>query len=149
MREKIISYKIQIGKKLAVAFLLLLALFGIWGDLGVQKIYGETTQTIRVGFFELPGFYEYDVNGNMTGYGVDYFKEIASHTDWNYEFVDVHTWVNAMEMLKKDEVDILAPSQITEERQKEYDFSTFSIGIEYGCLLALEDTDIVDRKSVV
>lgn len=98
----------------------------------------QEREVIRVGFFPLAGFHEYDRFGAPTGYDVDYLEKIAEYTDWEYDYVNIESWPVALEKLRNKEIDILAPSQATEERKREFEFTSHSIGTEYGALLALE-----------
>ncbi|MEG2001240.1 MAG: hypothetical protein RR053_07605, partial [Evtepia sp.] len=44
-------------------------------------------RTVRVGFYPMSGFHQYDEQGHPTGYDVDLLNEISSYRNWNYEFV--------------------------------------------------------------
>lgn len=99
------------------------------------------SETVRVGFFHLNGFQEYDSDGRETGYHVEYLDKIAVYTRWNYEFVPANSWVNALQMLEEGKIDLLAPAQITEERKQKFLFSSNSFGIEYGSLLTWKGND--------
>ena len=56
-------------------------------------------EKVKIGFFPLKGFYQYDNNGNPEGYGVECAKHIAAQAGWNYEFVKADNWNDAIEML--------------------------------------------------
>lgn len=99
-----------------------------------NKIDIEAKEKIRVGFFPLEGFQEYDEQGEPIGYNVEYLDKIAEYIDWEYEYVHADTWVDALEMLDNKEIDILAPSQKSLERQEKYLISDYSFGMEYGTL---------------
>lgn len=96
---------------------------------------------IRIGFFTLPGFHEYDVNGNPVGYDVDYLNKISEYTGWEYEFVQADSWVDALQMLDEEKIDLLAPAQMTEDRKRNYVLSNYSFGTEYGALLTWAGND--------
>lgn len=112
-----------------ITFILVVLLFFF-----VKAIRVEAKQKIRVGFFPLEGFQEYDEQGEPFGYNVEYLNKIAEYTDWEYEYVHADTWVEAMEMLDNKKIDILAPSQKSLERQEKYLLSDYSFGMEYGTL---------------
>lgn len=118
------------------AVLLLFGIFMISG--GVRA---EEKEIVRIGFFELPGFHEYNEDGEPTGYDVDYLNLIAFYTGWEYEFVDIPSWVDAYNMLENHEIDILAPSQRNIERQEKFLLSAYPIGTEYGALLTYESNE--------
>ncbi|MEG0766176.1 MAG: transporter substrate-binding domain-containing protein, partial [Clostridia bacterium] len=96
---------------------------------------------IRVGFFPIRGFYEQDAQGRRSGYGVEYLNRLAGVTGWTYEYVDVQTWQEALACLVKGQIDLLAPVQITPERQEQFAFSAYAVGIAYGGILALDTND--------
>lgn len=89
---------------------------------------------IRVGFFPLSGFQEYNEQGEPIGYNIEYLNKLAEYTGWEYEYIHADTWVKALKMLDNKEIDILAPSQKSLERQEKYLLSDYSIGMEYGTL---------------
>ncbi len=67
-------------------------------------------KVLTVAFTELPGFFEYNEEREMVGYGIDYFRELSVHTGYRFVFVDVGAWENAFPALKSGEVDIVVPS---------------------------------------
>lgn len=97
--------------------------------------------TVRIGFYEIPGFHEYDEFGNPSGYGVDYLNKISEKTGWNYEFIPVKKWEDALAMLGRGDIDLLAPAQRTQERDGNFIYSSYSIGQEFGALLTLNNRD--------
>ncbi|MEG2838833.1 MAG: response regulator [Lachnospiraceae bacterium] len=101
----------------------------------------EDKTVIRVGFSPLAGFHEYDQLGYPAGYDVDYLNKIAEFTGWKYEYVYLANWNVASKLLEQSEIDILAPCQITQPRQKKFDFCAYPIGTEYGALLTLPSRD--------
>lgn len=99
----------------------------------------QETKTVKIGFYLLSGFHEYDLEGNPIGYDVSYLEKIAEYTGWNYEFVDVKDWVEAVQFLEEGKIDLLAPAQFTEERSTKFLFSAYSIGTEYSALMTLPE----------
>lgn len=91
------------------------------------------TQNVKVGFFELPGYYNIDSKRNRSGYGYEYLNEMAKSTGWNFIYVP-GTWEECMEMLKNGEIDLLTSAQYTEERAQNFDFSTLPMGESYAQL---------------
>lgn len=116
----------------------------------------SAAEQVRVGFFPLNHFFEEDANGNLTGYGVDYTGRIAAQAGWDVAYVRYGSWDETVDGLRRGEVDIIAPSQRTEERAEEFAFDSFPIGTEYGALMALttnssltyEDFDALDGMTV-
>lgn len=124
-------------KKLLV---LIIVSFFLFGYSVIHQISAQNT-TVRVGFFPLDGFHEYDENGAPSGYDVEYLNKIADYTGWEYEYVFAESWVDALILLENEKIDILAPSQITEDRLDRFLLSAYSIGTEYGSLLTWNAND--------
>lgn len=93
---------------------------------------------VRVGFFDLPGFNEYDQDGLPTGYNIEYLNKVAEHTGWKYDFVRANSWPEAYKLLEEHKIDILAPGRKTPEREELFAFSKSPFGEEYGSVLTLD-----------
>lgn len=101
----------------------------------------DDRQIVRVGVYNLSGFCEQDALGNLTGYNIDYLNKIAGITGWDYEFVETGSFSNGLIKLETKQIDLLAPCQITPERQVKYDFSSYSCGTEYTALITNSAND--------
>lgn len=101
---------------------------------------GAPAKTLRIGYMDYQGFIQKGQDGVYEGYGVDYLNEISKHTGWQYEYV-FGTWSDLLEMLKNKEIDFLCTAQKTEDRVREYDFSSYPIGYTQGLLYTLPDND--------
>ena len=100
-------------------------------------------KTVKVGFYQMNGFQYYDENGNPQGYNVDYLKLISNFTEWEYEYVEFESFDHALESLKNKEIDILAPALMSQERMKEFDYSSFPLGKGVYVLVANAATNTV------
>lgn len=98
-------------------------------------------RTIRVGAFELNGFFHKNEDGTAYGYAAEYLDKISEKNGWTYEYVWTENWEESVEYLRDGKVDIIAPAQRTSEREQEFGFSGFNIGEECGTLLALDTND--------
>lgn len=106
-----------------------------------EKELSAAPKTVRVGAFELNGFYKKTESGKPSGYAADYLDKIAEKTGWNYEYIWAENWDECVELLRQKKVDMIAPAQKTEARMKEFTFSSFSIGMECGTLLSLSTNE--------
>lgn len=97
-------------------------------------------KTIRVGYLDYNAFISQDKDGEYTGYAVEYLKEISKYTDWKYEYI-FGTWEEQIQNLKDGKVDLLCHIQKTEEYEKEFLFSKYSIGTETNFLYVSKDND--------
>ncbi|NLZ68196.1 MAG: transporter substrate-binding domain-containing protein [Spirochaetales bacterium] len=98
----------------------------------------DEEKLVRVGCVDIENFLEFDDQGNIYGYGADYLDEIAKYTSWKYEYLP-GTWSECLEYLKEGKIDLLLPSEYTEERAKEFAFSSVSCCIDYAALLTNQD----------
>lgn len=122
------------GKRILLAFLIVLA---VLCNMPALPVYANG-RTVRVGVFELNGFFENDGSGTPYGYGADYLNAVAAKSGWQYEYIWAENWDECVELLRHGEVDMVAPAEQTEKRLREFDFSSYNIGMECGTLLALD-----------
>lgn len=120
-----------------LAAVLLVAGIGMVPQVNVQA----AQKTVKVGLFELNGFFERNRQGNPVGYGIDYLEKIAEKTGWTYEYVWTENWDECVEYLREGRVDMIAPAQKTEGRMQEFDFCSYNIGMECGTLLTLSTNE--------
>ena len=103
---------------MALMVLLLVVLF--WNT----ESYAAYTkgEPIKVGIFDMDGFHSVDEEGNLTGFCIDYLNVIADITGWKYEFVEVKDFMEGLELLEKQELDLIAPAMMTDARKEIFDF---------------------------
>lgn len=129
----------RIYKRLQMVFLTLLLVLGC--SLAREQEADALERKVRVGIFRLNGFFERGPEGDIVGYGVDYLNKVAEKTRWTYEYVWTANWDECVELLREGRVDLIAPAEQNEERMGEFEFSSFSIGMECGALLALNTNE--------
>ena len=113
-----------------------------------MSVNASEKQIIKVGFYKMNGFQYYDESGNPRGYNVDYLKLIANLTEWEYEYVEFESFDHALESLRNEEIDILAPALMSQERMKEFDYSSFSLGKGVYVLVANSSTNTVVYEDI-
>ncbi len=116
-------------------FTLLLALL-----LALPCAAGEQGRTVRIGYIDYAGFIARQDDGSYTGYGVQYLREIAKYTGWNYEYV-YDTWPNQLAALKAGKIDFLCHAQKTPAREQDYLFGRYSDGSESSLLYVRSGDD--------
>lgn len=116
------------------AFIFCAALFVV-GNISGSVIAREETSVIKVGCFPYEDQLQVDEQGNYSGYGFDYLREIARYTGWHYEFVDA-SWKECLTMLEQGEIDLLGAVMYSAEREAVFDFSGQSMISGYGVLAA-------------
>lgn len=93
--------------------------------------------TVNVGYYPIRGFHAYDAAGNPAGYNVDYLKQIAKYTGWNYKYVRAKDIGEAIEMLDTGEIDLLGGVLLSSKTAAWHSYAAYSNGSTYGALLAL------------
>lgn len=108
-----------------------------------KSAFADETRIIKVGYYPMENYHAEDESGNIVGYEIDYLNKIAEKTDWQYEYVKIESWSQAVEMLENREIDLLSPSQIVEDRIMRFSFSAMPIGKVYGGIIALNNSKFV------
>ncbi|MDO5562294.1 MAG: transporter substrate-binding domain-containing protein [Synergistaceae bacterium] len=108
-----------------------------------SSVCGAAERKVRVGYFSLPGYHEQDKDGRRSGYGYEYLQEMAKFADWTYEYVPC-TWSDAQRLLKAGEIDLLTSAHKTPAREKDFDFSSLSIGSSNVMLTVKADNHNID-----
>ena len=98
-------------------------------------------KVIRVGYDSNSNFIHYD-GQKYYGYGVDYLEKIAEYTGWKYEYIKDESWHQSVDKLRNGEIDLLCTVHYTEERAKEFLFSSIPLGYETSLLYAMADSEI-------
>lgn len=136
--------KCKMRRLFVLVFFFIIAL-GSFSD--KEKVNAADKGTVRIGFFELSGFQEYDKENHPVGYNVEYLSKISEYTGWSYEYVSAESWADAVEMLEQGKVDLVAPAQWTIERAQKFLFSGYSIGTEYGGMLTWAENNDLEYES--
>ena len=97
-------------------------------------------RVVRIGYIDYNGFIVQDEDGSYSGYGVEYLERIAEYTGWEYEYVH-DSWENHLKNLLTGEIDFVCHAQKTDERERNYLFSKYSIGSEANVLYVRKDDD--------
>ena len=80
-------------------------------------------------------------DGNPEGYCSEYLKDLAKINHWNIEYVE-DSWNNSVQNLKDGKIDLLFPTQMTEERKSTMGFSTSIGGYQPIGLFARKDSGL-------
>ncbi len=105
--------------------ILLLSLIIVSGSTGI-KVYAQDSavQTVKVGFFALPGYHEIVDNTKRQGYGVDFLTLMQRYANLNYKYVGYDkTWEDMQQMLLDGKIDLVTWARKTPEREKKFAFS--------------------------
>lgn len=98
-------------------------------------------EPVKVGIFDMEGFHSFDEDGKPIGFCIDYLNVIADATGWEYEFVEIKDFMEGLEMLENQEIDLISPAMMTDERKEAFAYSEMHFGTEYSVLLTTYDRD--------
>ena len=85
---------------------------------GISLFYSDTASAdessivkLKVGFYQLDNFFDYDSSGNECGYGLDYLNEISkfSSIHFEYSYIRVRSWEDLSKFLESGKLDIIMP----------------------------------------
>lgn len=133
--------KINLRKVIYVFILFVLCI--IFSD---YKTYADSEQTsdsitLKVAFYELDGFFEYDKNGQECGYGVDYLNELSKYKNIHFEYVPVDSWEAIGDMMASGEVDIRMPVTEPSTPSAKYSYTSEDILTSYHAIMTLKSRD--------
>lgn len=104
--------------------------------------------TVRVGWFQQPGYQSLTDYDWPVGYNYDFLQNIAKYTGWKYDFVrrDENgaplTWRSAQRMLREGKLDLTGCMLYTPKRAKEYFLSTLPAGQTFNSLFVRDDSPL-------
>ncbi len=124
---------------------IIIALLVLFSSFSFVEAKENKAQVIRVGYVNNYGIHS--TSDNISGYLFDYLNEIAKHTGWQYEFVEVE-WEKGLKMLEEGSLDFFGPMQKTRERENIYAFPQQELGQEYGALYISSDRDDIYYEDV-
>ncbi len=65
--------------------------------------------SLKVAFYPLDGFFEYDAYGNETGYGVELLDKLSQYAGVRFTYVAADSWDSTRDMLLEGNADIRMP----------------------------------------
>lgn len=120
-----------------------LYIFGLVLVLLATSVYAQ--KKVRIGFFEDSVFHRGQTDSERkSGYGYEYYQELAKYTDWNYEYV-YGTWNEIYLKFLKGEVDIIDAVSRTPDREKKMLFSQERMGVDDFYIFALDDNSEISE----
>ncbi len=99
---------------------------------------------LRVAFYPLEGFFEYDAQGHETGYGVELLNRITRRTGIRFTYVPAKSWESTKPMLLVGEADIRMPGTLPDPPSDTLGYTQHSILDTYYAVLTLNSrTDLI------
>ena len=96
---------------------------------------------LRVAFFPLAGFFEYDQNGNEVGYGVDLLNMISKYTGYRFEYIPAESWEATKYMLIDGVADVRMPGTVPKTASTTLRYTEQSVIDSYHALMTLKTRD--------
>ena len=134
----------RIGERvLAVMMALILAVGGF-----AFPAYADSTglagRTVRVAVFPLGSFQGYDETGAAVGYNIDYLNKLNQSTHWSLKFVKTENFQAAAQLLRDDQVDLVAPVQQKAYLAEEFAYSAYTMATESAAIFVRQDGNYAD-----
>jgi PAS domain S-box-containing protein len=93
----------------------------------------EAGRTVRVGIYEAGALANFDKDGFAHGFFVDMLNHIAEKEQWNLQYVP-GSWMEGLDRLKSDNIDLVLCIGYTAEREKYMDFPKEYLLLNWGVL---------------
>lgn len=136
--------RIKIGKAkhwIIVAGMSFVCLFLVM-QLGISaQAASAQKSSLRVAFYPLDGFFEYDAQGNETGYGVELLEKISQYTGIKFTYVAAESWESTKQMLLEDEADVRMPGTVPVSKSTTLSYSASSVMDTYDVMMTLKTRD--------
>ena len=97
--------------------------------------------TLRVAFYPLEGFFEYDEDGKEAGYGVELLDKISQYTGMKFEYVRASSWEETKRMLVDGKADLRMPGTKPPTPSDTLVYNDTSIMATYDALLTKNSRD--------
>ena len=119
---------------------LLLALLLLCACLPAHAAQTASARTVvKVAFYQLDGFFEYDKNGKECGYGVDYLNELAKYSNIVWQYVPVDSWESISGLLASGQADVWMPISERNTPSAKYDYTVEPMLISYHAIMTRRD----------
>lgn len=94
---------------------------------------------VRVGFFEFGDYMFRARSGQYQGLIFEFLQEISRTTGMRYKVVDCGNWTRSLEMLEKDQIDLLPCTFFTPERAEKMLFPNLPLANSFMTISVRED----------
>ncbi len=103
---------------------------------------------ITIGYFSDSAFHVGQREGERkSGYGYEYYQELAKYTDWDYEYV-YGTWNDVYKKFVRGEIDVVDAMSRTPEREKIMLFSENPMGTDNFYIFTLADNSLISEYDI-
>lgn len=102
-----------------------------------------SSKVYRVGLPQVPGLMWRSSAGQVKGFPLEIFEQIAKDENISFEWIEA-PWPKLYDLILKGELDVLPGTQITEERKKHLDFLENSLYTMWSELFISKQNDFTD-----
>lgn len=130
---------------MAVFLFMIVFLVSIAGNLANFRgdtVYASQKRTVKVAFFPMDGYNEYDEEGNPAGMDVEYLENLCGYVNWDIEYVKCESWDKALQMVLDKEADLVGSAQYSAKRAELYEYANLSSGYTFGAIAVKGDSKI-------
>jgi PAS domain S-box-containing protein len=107
-----------------------------------NKIFAvNAVRTVRIGIYDNKPKVYLDEKGVASGFFPDILNYIAKQENWQLQYV-FGTWEEGLARLQKGKIDLMVDVAISEERQKEFDFTNETVMSSWGVILVRKNSTI-------
>ena len=100
-----------------------------------------TEQTLRVAYYPLDGFFEYDQQGHEIGYGVELLDKISQYSGIRFTYVAADSWEDTKQMLLDGRADLRMPASMPTTPSTVLSYGSTSILDTYHVMLTLNSRE--------
>lgn len=125
--------------------ILMLGIILICFGIQTKCVKAEENNIIKVGSPLIEGSTEVK-DGVYSGYVYEYLKEIAKHTGWEYEFIEMNL-NDLIYQLRDGKIDIAVGMLKNDQNIELYDFPEYNAGYAYTTLSVLKDNKNISQSN--
>ena len=113
------------------------------GELGIiKRACAAEKRTVKVAFFPMDGYHEYDGAGNPAGMDVEYLENLCDYVNWDIEYIACESWDKALQMVLDREADLVGSAQYSAERAQKYQYADLASGYTFGAIAVKSTSEI-------
>lgn len=129
--------RVKKKNKIYLFLVLLIAAMFVSGHVNATEqdtALNNTKRSVKIGFFPMEGYNEKNEDGSYTGMDVEYLEALSDYVSWKIEYVECDSWGSALEMLAKQELDLVGSAQYSTERAEVYAYANLASGYTFGAI---------------
>ena len=117
---------------------------GRLGAARAETVSANRTVTLRVGWFDQPGYMEMDDHGQPGGYLYEYLQSISQQTGWQYTYVS-GTRSNLYRQLTKGQIDLMGLLFVDQYQSDKVLMSNLTAGVDQTTLFTMVDSPLCEN----